>query len=389
MRSKERRRASNPLELEPAYGSQRGIDPATLMGLVENTAPFLFRDRAPLTPYTEVMLAAKEHPPARYTHLEYYRLALSAHYTTVATFVPTDVDNQIRKNLWDQTLPAGTTEAMAELVLKSLAWDFRPVTARYQESSGAYVCGHQGEWFSVAVGAYAAHREKAPDLAKTVQSAILKEVKDEAELFRRLKKAKDGVGLLKASTAIAHNLGDLDRVIDQWDLPEDDSLRLAAYKLGHAPHPSFGPLQAELLDAGNLNKAFMASENHRHYPLRKPRSLRRSVDFLLPLGPFFDAWGETVSRHPLLSPEDVAEVAEALIDGFERLSSPKIPLYGYARALGGIQRAFRGGPGRLPQYLPSRAAKTLAKGLIPEINRLSPGAFEAQWAKKALLFLKL
>lgn len=376
-------------QLEPAYGSQRGIDPATLMGLVENTAPFLFRDRKPLTPYTEVMLTAKEAPPARYSHLEYYRLALSAHYTTVATFVPTDVDNQIRKNLWDQTLPAGTTEAMAELVMRSLAWDFRPVTARYQESEGAYVCGHQGEWFSVAVGAYAAHRASAPELAAAVQAAILKEVRAEAELFLRLKKKKDGVGLLKASTAIAHNLGDLDRVIDQWDLPAEDPLRKAAYKLGHAPHPSFGPLQAELLDAGNLNKAFMASENHRHYPLRKPRCLRQSVDFLLPLGPFFDAWGETVSRHPLLSSEEVAEVAAALIEGFEKLSSPKIPLYGYARALGGIQRAFRGGPARILDHLPARAGKTLTKGLIPEINRLNPAAFEAQWAKKALLFLKL
>lgn len=375
--------------MEPAYGSQRGIDPATLLGLVENTAPFLFRDRKPLTPYTRVMLSAKENPPARYSHLEYYRLALSAHYTTVATFVPTDVDNQIRKNLWDQTLPPGTTEAMAALVLESYTWDFRPVTARYQESGGAYVCGHQGEWFSVAVGAYAAHRTTNPELANAVRAAILHEVKAEAELFRRLKKAQDGVGLLKASTAIAHNLGDLDRVIDQWELPASDPLRRDGYKLGHGPHPDFGPLQAELLDAGNLNKAFMASENHRHYPLRKPKCLRRSVDFLLPLGPFFDAWGETVSRHPLLSPEEVAEVVEALIDGFEKLSSPKIPLYGYARALGGIQRAFRGGPGRLPDYLPSRAAKALAKGLIPEINRLNPGAFEAQWAKKALLFLKI
>ncbi|RZA08467.1 MAG: hypothetical protein EOP11_04780 [Proteobacteria bacterium] len=377
------------MPLDPAFGSQRGIDPETLLGLVENTAPFLFRDRKPLTPYTQVILDAKAAATPRPTHFDYYHLALSAHYTTVATFVPTDVDNQIRKNLWDQTLPAGVTEAMAALVMKSLAYDFRPVTARYAELDGAYVCGHQGEWFSVAVGAYAAHREKAPAIASEVMAAILKEVKDEALLFRRLKKAKDGVGLLKASTAIAHNLGDLDRVIDQWDLPANDPLREAAYKLGHAPHADFGDTQKELLEAGDLNKAFMASENHRHYPLRKPKCLRLSVDFLLPLGPFFDAWGETVSRHPLLSPEDVAEVAEALIDGFERLSSPRIPLYGYARALGGIQRAFRGGPAKLPQYLPARAGKALAKGLIPEINRLKPEAFEAQWAKKALLFLKV
>jgi hypothetical protein len=373
--------------VEPAYGSVRGVDPVTLLGLIENTAPFLFKRKTPLTPYTEEVLKVKEEAAPRLTHLDYFKFCLAAHYTTVATFVPTDVDNQIRKNLWDQPLPEGTTVAMAEHCLKSLAWDFRPVTARYASSEGAYVCGHQGEWFSVAVGAYAAHREKNAALAKEVRQAIVKEAEGEASLFLRLKKAKDGVELLKASTAIAHNLGDLDRVIDQWGLPADDALRLAAYKLGHEAKDF--PLQKELLEAGALNKAFMASENHRHYPLRKPRCLRWSLDFLLPLGPFFDSWGETLARHGMLSNEDVAEVVEALLDGFDKLSSPKVPLYGYARAIGAIQRNFRGGPKELPKYLPSRAAKALAKGAIPEITRPSAKEFEAQWAKKALLFLKI
>lgn len=373
--------------MEPAYGSSRGVAPDVLLGLVENTIPSLFRENKPDTPYTKMVLAARN--ATRLTHLEYFSLCLGAHYTTVATFVPTDVDNQIRKNLWDQPLPEGTTEAMAELTLASLAWDFRPVTTRVASAEGKYVSGHQGEWFSVAVGAYAAHREKNPPLARAVREAILREVRAEASLFAALKKEKNGVELLRASTLLAHNLGDLDRVIDQWELPAEDPLRAAAYKLGHEPHPSFGALQKELLDAGALNKAFMASENHRHYPLRKPKCLRLSLDFLLPTGPFFDAWGETVSRHPLLSPEDVAEVAEALLEGFQRLSSPKIPLYGYARALGGLQRAFKGGPARLADNLPSKAAKSLKQGVIPEIHRLDAKAFEAQWAKKALQFLKI
>lgn len=374
--------------MDPALNSLRGLDPATLLSHVENTMPFLFTEKKPLTPYTELLLSFRGRE-GRLSHLEYFSLCLSAHYSSVATFVPTDVDNQIRKNLWDQPLPPGTTEAMAELVMASLAWDFRPVTNRFQEAAGEYVAGHQGEWFSVAVGAYAAHREKNPALAKAVASAILAEVKREAALFAELRRQKDGVGLLKASTILAHNLGDLDRVIDQWELPESDALRTAVYKLGHSPKPSFGPLQAELLDAGNLNKAFMASENHRHYPLRKPKALRRAINMIVPTGPFFDAWGETISRHPLLSPEEVAEVVEALLEGFARLSSPKIPLYGYARAVGAIQRAFRGGPARLPEYLPAKAGKTLQKGDLAEINRLSPEAFEAQWAKKALFFLKI
>ncbi len=357
--------------------STRGVDPATLLGFVENTIPFLFQENKPLTPYTEIILAARN--TQKFSHLEYFKLCLSAHYTTVATFVPTDVDNQIRKNLWDPSLPSSITEAMAEFTLQSLRWDFRPVTARFQEAGSDYVSGHQGEWFSVAVGAYSAHREKNPELAKEILGAIEKELSTEAEIFRTLKKEKNGIGLLRAATLIAHNLGDLDRVIDQWSLPADDSLRQNAYKLGHTKK------YPELLEAGNLNKAFMASENHRHYPLRKPKALRRSIDFLLPLGPFFDSWGATVGRHPLLSPQEIAEVAEALLDGFTRLSSPKIPLYGYARALKGIQSSFP----RLTDHLPAKAAKSLQKGEIPEIMRPSQEVFEGQWAKKALQFLKI
>ncbi len=350
----------------------RGIDPLALLALVENTAPFLFRDRAPLTPYTERLLRA---PEKHLSHFDYFALCLSAHYTTVATFVPTDVDNQIRKHLWHQDL-----EAMTKLTLESLEWDFRPFTTRVQESEGRYVSGHQGEWFSVAVGAYASQRESNPALAKEVLEKILQERAAEAALFATLKKKKDGIGLLRASTLIAHNLGDLNRVIDQWELPPDDALRQAVYK---------DEQNVELLEAGALNKAFLASENHRHYPLRKPKSLRRSRDFLLPIGPFFDEWGEKLAAHPDLTPEEIAEVAEALLDGFEKLSSPQIPLYGYARALGGIQRTFPGGIRRLESHLPAKAAKSLTRGRIAEIQRATPPQFLSLWAKKALNFLKI
>jgi hypothetical protein len=372
---------------------ERGISPEILLSHVENTAPWLLTDRRPLTPYTQVVLEAWDKHRAggklALSHGEYFALCLCAHYSTVATFVPTDVDNQIREHLWKAEAPEGTTERMAELVLQSLQWDFRPLTTRFQEGNNYYVCGHQGEWFSVAVGAYGCHRVKKPELAAEIREAILKEARAEAEIFGALKKAKDGVGLLRASTAIAHNLGDLNRVFDQWDIPGDDPLALAARRLGHERSSTFGPLQDLLLEAGALNKAFMASENHRHFPLRKPKCLRLSIDLLLPLGPFFDAWGETVARHPALETKDKAEVAEALLEGFHRLSSPKIPAWGYARALRGMQSAFPGGPARLLDELPSRAAKEISRGLIPEINRPGPQEFASNWAKKALHFWKL
>lgn len=368
---------------------KRGIEPATLLGLVENTAPFLFGE-FPCLPYVETLRAFKQNP-TELNHLEYFRLCLSAHYGTVATFVPTDVDNQIRKHLWDASVAPATTETMAELVLESRGWEFRPVTTRFAEAEkgGVYISGHQGEWFSVAVGAYACHRKRKPELANALLEEILKELAQEARIFNELQRQKNGIELLRASTLIAHNLGDLDRVMDQWELPPEDALRVKAYKLGHEKNDAFGTGQEALGLAGNLNKAFMASENHRHYPLRKPKCLRTSVDFLLPVGPFFDEWGGTVARHPGISPLEKGEVAEALLEGFERLSSPKVPLYGYARALAGLQENFPGGSKLLAEYLPAKAAKNLGKGPMAEIQRMKREQFMAQWAKKALNFLNL
>jgi hypothetical protein len=241
-------------------GSKRGIEPVALIGLVENTAAFLFAPEFPDLPYVETLREAKAQLDARLNHFEYFRLCLSAHYGTVATFVPTDVDNQIRKNLWNETLPLATTERMAELVLTSRTWEFRPVTTRYAEAEGKYVSGHQGEWFSVAVGAYASHKGRSPGLAAALLAEILEELQLEARIFTNLKQQKNGIELLRCCTLLAHNLGDLDRVIDQWDLPPDDPLRAAVYKLGHEKHPTFGPAQQALMQAGALNKAFMARE---------------------------------------------------------------------------------------------------------------------------------
>ncbi len=366
--------------MEPAHGSIRGIDPVTLYSHIKNTAPFIFTESQPQAPYLDVVRREKI---SKLSHFEYYELCLSAHYSTVATYVPTDVDNQIRKNLWDQPLANEITDAMADLVIHSLQWNFRPVTARYQEGEfGEYSCGHQGEWFSVAVGAYATQKKKNPASAKVLMDAILAETKLQARLYQYWQKEKAGIPLLKTCTIIAHNLGDLDRVIDQWELPSDDPLRLLAYKLGHEKKSGYGELQQHLLAAGALNKAFMASENHRHYPLRKPKCLRRGWELLLPIGPFFDDWGRQIATSEKLTENEKKEVAEALLEGFLKLSSPKVPLYGYARALKGMQEGFP----RLADALPARAGKTLQKGLIPEINRPSKEAFESAWAKRALAF---
>ena len=82
----------------------------------------------------------------------------------------------------------------------------------------------------------------------------------------------------KSATVIAHNLGDLDRVLEAWNVPDEDPLKVEVYKAGHERPERFG---GTLLEAGNLNKAIMADENHRNFALRKPKCLRRSADYLI------------------------------------------------------------------------------------------------------------
>ena len=67
-------------------------------------------------------------------------------------------------------------------------------------------------------------KEKSKASADKVAERIREECESEARIFAGLKKAKDGIGCLRASTAIAHNLGDLDRVIahlgEKWGIAE-------------------------------------------------------------------------------------------------------------------------------------------------------------------------
>src|SRR5947209_5953979 len=83
----------------------KGITPARLLEQVRGTAPFIFD----LTNPVERLGKGRNHrfleilrnPPATFDGLSYFELCLAAHHGTVATFVPTDVDNQIRFKLWN------------------------------------------------------------------------------------------------------------------------------------------------------------------------------------------------------------------------------------------------------------------------------------------------
>ena len=202
-----------------------------------------------------------------------------------------------------------------------------------------------------------------------------READREHAIFAALADEGDGLKILKASALIAHNFGDLDRVADQWELPAADPLKRAFYDAANPGSPLYGGL---LGWAGELSRKFLAADNHRHYPLREPRALRRSADLLIPVGPFFDDWGRSVARHPLLSREDSAEVVRALLDGWARLHGP----VGYARALAGIVEVFPGGRSALGKLLPGADRRQLESGPLKAAMDVPQARFEAQWANR-------
>ncbi len=381
--------ATLPGEAEPF--TRRGIPALILLEQVQNTAPFLFDPTvtfATREPHLQWLrnFSARVSPTIMVdiSHLDYFRLCLFAHHATVATFVPTDVDVHIRFKLWQPPLNLQTRLEMAELVLESLSWDYTRVSTRLATSpvSGEFMSGHQGEWFSTVVAAYAAAAHLEKDLSQRILEMVVNEIHRQAQIFADFKQVKDGIGLHRAATVIAHNLGDLDRVIDQWELDDDCPLKKAAYKAGHEHRAD---LPHELFEAGELNKAHMAIENHRHFALRRPRCLRRSPKFLLPISPFLEDWGQSIALSQDLTAGEKGEIAEFLVDGWVRL-----PLtVGYARALAGMESAMPGGASALWNEMPARNAKTLQTGKLRQAVTQPRERFEGAWQRYALKFLKL
>jgi hypothetical protein len=385
----------------------RGIAPDLLLSQVRNTMPYLFdsergADLAAKFPPAQVLREfaqgsgqkSEKNPEQLLSHFEYYRLCLSSHYLTVATPVPTDVDNQIRQKLWPKALPLEIALEMADLVLKSQGYDFAQVTGRYAYGAKGtpwekkIVHGHLGEWFTVSCGAYCALKQYADPLAQKKREelldAIAGEVHHHSEVFGSLWRTDDGMGALKASAALAHNFGDLDRVMDMWELAVDDPLRLNFYKLGVSPFDSNKKLRylGRLWVAGELYKSVIdgssiALENHRHYALRKPKCLRKSPAFLISTGPFFDDWGKAVARglaHPDGSAaEETLEVLDVLKSGWDR--QPKT--FGYGRALRSFFELY-------PELLKDGIQRAQE---MRQILNTSQERFEKRWNDEAVRLL--
>ncbi len=359
-----------------------GIAPQRLLSQIENTAGWALENEAVYGDAVRVARKASDVEAAWNVDAfgaPYLEFMLAAHYLTVCTFVPTDVDARIRHHHWAGITDGEKLREAVSVVERVAAWDARLVSDRVAHEGDVFVSGHDGEWFSVRAGALGCAIAVGDDsTADALEATIDAELAREADLFTRIEAKRDLFMMLRAATLLAHNTGDLSRVASEWPAAKKTSApgharaaELAARytRLGHEGEARHG---GAFVRAGALNKRFMANENHRFLPLREPRCLRRSRELLLPLGPFFDDWGASIAKHAALDEEERATVVAALLD----LALRRPEDHGPVRAMIGMAEATKGGMGAYAQHLPARARKELQTGDMPRRLGVPRRAFE-------------
>lgn len=361
-----------------------GIAPNILLTHVINTAPFLFNGEIETTGKKREYLAKLVFYKKNLNALknidltEYFNICMAAHWTTAGTFVPTDVDNQIREGLWKHPDIKKNIERMASITIDSWTWDYEQVTNRksYNPERGQVMSTHEGTWLSVAIGGYnALVKNKLPELAQKVADVILAEAEKEEKLLLELQEKRDHVNFLRSTALMAHNFGDLDRVIDQWEMPEDDAFRKRIYKLGHRLNDAQNPI---LVFAGQVNKEFLSVENHRHMSMRQAKCLRKSNKFLIPVGPFMDTWGGVLGSTKNLSLAEKGEIVCAFLEGFKRQDQA----LGYNRAYRGLVNALPNGLETLEQDIPFDVVQELKSGRFGELAKIPEDEMIAHYKKK-------
>ena len=364
-----------------------GIAPNILLKHVENTAPFLFQGELETSgekrAYLEKLRFYKKNLKAL-AHIdlsEYFHICMAAHWSTAGTFVPTDVDNQIREGLWKHKDIKKHIEKMAKITMDSWTWDYEQVTNRksYNIENQQVMSTHEGTWLSVAIGAYCALiKNESFELAKEVSKLILAEAKKEEQILLKLQADRDHINFLRAAPLMAHNFGDLDRVIIQWDMLDDEFCK-SVYKLGHIKNNKFNSI---LVYTGKVNKEFSSKENHRHMSMRQPKCLRRSSDFLVPVGPFMDKWGKDLALSSKLSAEEKAEIMIAFFDGYKRQDQA----FGYCRAYGSM-RSHLTNISEVEAWIPFDLINEIKKSEFIKIANIPQIDFESNYIKKLDKFI--
>jgi hypothetical protein len=268
---------------------------------------------------------------------------------------------------------------MFSFSLAAMNWSLEGFSKRYTELAGVGpVSGHNGEMLGVLAGALGAFLKNGLlDEVDAASTAIEQELKREAIEFNFVREKK---GLERQLLAIAgsltHNIGDLDQGISYWPkYPQFEPLfrRFADFNHSHV---------AEYNGAYSLSlkvyKALMASEGHRHYPLREVKALRQSASLLMPLGPYLDDWGVTVATSKLLTDADKVTVLSQLLQGCKKI----VGQTGYYRAIKGMSEALGGRFSRLVDELPKSSRSIIKDRVVVQHLSTSKGSFEGSMAKK-------
>lgn len=357
---------------------RRGIAPQLLVDQVINTAAWALEDASITASFRDVLRSVDADDTSWQSsdaRASYLRVMLAAHFTTVATFVPTDVDTHIRFHIWQEIDNVDDLQQAVDVVDEAASWDPRLVSARTVSANDVgVISGHAGEWLAVRAGAL----ERALAIgANAIVEALVQhidaELAREAHAIADARRSGDNRLLLSLCSISAHNCGDLSRVVEAWpkQTPDRDVYLRRFGKLGHTD-PSRHDGQHHF--AGHINKEIMASENHRFLALRAPRGLRHARSLLIPIGPFFDAWGETIGKADQLDEKDRGEVVAALANGLDQ----SVDRWGYHRALAGIHRTSPGGVDRLVPHLPARLRHHIQKGPVRDALRIDPDRFMAR-----------
>lgn len=368
--------------------SLRGVAPETLFAQVKNTASWCLDGpvEAPSNSWRRALLDAPETPHGHDGSWRYFRLLLAAHFATVATFVPTDVDSHIRHHAWQACRDAETLRDGVDALEEWSEWNTREVSARVLKTAAGDLSGHDGELLSVRAGALGRALDLgAEDQIERVVASIDELLARHAAAFDAVSDAKGReLDALRLAPTVAHNLGDLSRVVTEWPSRSDRAAQLKR-RYGRLGHDDAAVADPRFLRVSEVNKLVTASENHRFLALRAARPLRLGRSLLLGIGPFFDDWGGSLARDPLLAPESEGEamgghaaVVSALLEG--HVSAPS--LQGYLRALCGLHERLPGGLDGLAEKVPARLRKPLRAGPVREAIGLSAERFEQRMVKR-------
>ena len=328
--------------------------------------------------------------PSNDTREDYLALCLSAHHATVGSYVPTDVDNKIRGDLWRRQSGASLHRRW-QLATDARGWSTDGVSARVEHTSVGAVSGHQGEWLGVAAGALGA-AILAGDRAVTDEASgwMRQELEREARAYGDLEDAvrsgaddAKAVALTRLAWILTHNVGDVDQGLSHWPSGPVGALLAAPRRefaeIAHLDAQRFGGVYHRARAIYQL----VASEGHRHYPLRAVKALRTDASFLMPLGPCLESWGATIASSPLIDDHVRAEVLAALCSGIQKISGQ----VGYQRALVGLATA-PGGLASLIKRLPAAAVERLDDPPVRQQLKLSANDFAAQLASRVRAVVK-